>query len=74
MTDEAQKICPFRRTDGIAADCLGEKCACHIRMVKPAFIAEKIVDPEHFYSYEGCGLVVNVPWRLEKKPDKVSPQ
>jgi hypothetical protein len=76
MTDESQKVCPLAR--GLPGSesilCIGEKCACHIQMVKPAFITERIVDPEEFYSYDGCGLVTNIPLKLEKRQKKGAAQ
>lgn len=55
------KICPLNRSE-----CLTEKCACYIKIVKPSWISRSrgIIDPEQYYRYEGCGLVKAIPWRL----------
>jgi hypothetical protein len=72
MSDKEQKVCPLAKglPDSESALCIGEKCACHIRVVKPAFIAKGIVDPEIYYIYKGCGIVRTIPWNRVNRPEK----
>ncbi len=71
-----KKICPLAAAhpNQSNSDCLGNTCACHVSVVKPAFLSRTpvIVDPENYYCYEGCGLVRVVPWQLVKREAKKS--
>jgi hypothetical protein len=73
MTEQAKKVCPLifsanQRYGSV--DCIGEKCACYVSLVKPVYITKDIIDPEDCYRYEGCGLVANVPLILSKRTGK----
>lgn len=69
-----KKLCPLAAAhpDMEDASCLGEACACHVNIVKPAWLSRKhsIVDPESYYRYQGCGLVRVIPWQLVKREQK----
>ena len=59
---EHAKVCPFAAANPQQenSDCLGDACACYVKMHKPRCIASaeyKMADPEYFYRYFGCGLV-----------------
>jgi len=61
------KLCPLTRQT-----CLGDKCACYLRIMKERILATKeyrFTDPEYYYRYEGCGLMPKIPWKLEKIPE-----
>ena len=71
MASPQKKLCPFAATDpDVSAECLGEACACHVTMTKPAFLTANIVNPETIYKYEGCGLVNIIPWQLVESESK----
>ena len=60
------KICPLT-----GRACLGEHCALYVRVIKPKIIKQglnEFVDPTGVYVFEGCGLIQQVPWRLQKIP------
>ena len=66
-----RKICPLAAAnpDVDNSDCLGEACACYVKMHKPRYLPTeqyRIVDPEFFYRYVGCGLITHIPWELAK--------
>ena len=71
------KVCPFAAAQPMQknSDCLGEACACYVKMQKTRLMQTgntSIVDPESFYRYVGCGLVAHIPWELvnfEKIPE-----
>jgi len=75
---ENRKLCPLAAAHPNNEDsiCLGEYCACYVKLVKPCYIQTekyRLVDPEYFYRYAGCGLVRAIPWELvkrERKPKK----
>ncbi len=52
-----------------SALCQEAKCALFVKVVKPAYIAKGIIDPECFYCYEGCGLV-ECAMETGKRPEK----
>lgn len=54
------KICPFAATNPNAKHlfCIGENCALYIRIAKQ-------IDPITLKTYEGCGLVRQVPWQIK---------
>lgn len=59
------KFCPFAQ--GEDAACYGESCGCYIVVQKPnilRFLDRRLVDPEHFLEYKGCGLIQTIPWTL----------
>ena len=69
------KVCPFAAAQPQQknSDCLGEECACYVKMQKSLLMqtdSNKLVDPEYFYRYTGCGLVAQVPWELIKHEEK----
>ena len=69
------KICPLAAAQPQQenSDCLGEACACYVKMHKPLQLQVancKFADPEYFYSYSGCGLVTRVPFELVKREEK----
>lgn len=69
------KTCPFAAAHPHQenSDCLGEACACYVKMDKPRLMQAnhcKLTDPEYFYRYAGCGLVTHVPWELVKREEK----
>ncbi len=69
------KVCPFAAAHPQQenSDCLGEACACYVKMHKPRQMQtdhSKLADPEYFYRYVGCGLVAHVPWELVKHEEK----
>ena len=73
---EHAKVCPFAAANPQQenSDCLGDACACYVKMHKPRWIASaeyKMADPEYFYSYFGCGLVSHIPWQLAKREVKL---
>ncbi len=73
---EHAKVCPFAAANPQQenSDCLGEACACYVKMQKPSLMQTgntSIVDPESFYRYVGCGLVAHIPWELVN-PEKNS--
>lgn len=76
MPESTGKLCPMAigRPNTESALCREAKCALFVKVVKPAYIAKGIIDPECFYCYEGCGLVQVVPWKLENRPEKRNPQ
>ena len=72
---EPPKVCPFAAAHPQPenSDCLGEACACYVRMHKPRVMQGnhcQLADPEYFYRYVGCGLVAHIPWELVKREEK----
>jgi hypothetical protein len=68
---EPHKVCPLAASHPQQenSDCLGEACACFVKMHKPCLIQTdefEIDNSEFFYRYKGCGLVAQVPWELVK--------
>jgi hypothetical protein len=68
------KLCPLAAANPQQEDasCLGEACACHVKMHKPRYMKAdhyRIVDPEYFYRYVGCGLITHIPWELVKRKE-----
>jgi hypothetical protein len=66
------KVCPLAAAHPQQknSDCLGEACACYVKMDKQLLMqteSSRLVDPEYFYRYTGCGLVAQVPWELIKR-------
>ncbi len=53
------------------SDCLGESCACYVKIYKPKPIAvfgREFADPEHYLKFEGCGLLNTIPWQHVEYP------
>ena len=75
---ENPKVCPFAAANPQQenSDCLGDACACYVKMYKPCLIPSEHCEIEFFYRYKGCGLVAHVPWELVKREDlkKVKPK
>ena len=72
------RVCPFAAAQPQQenSDCLGEACACYVKMHKPRLMETdrcKLADPEYFYRYVGCGLVTPVPWELVRREEKKAP-
>ncbi len=66
------KACPLAAANPEQknSDCLGEACACYIKMHKHRLThaeSSRFVDSEYFYRYTGCGLIAHVPWELVKR-------
>jgi len=64
------KICPLS-----GQPCMREYCALYVRLQKPRIlrydlngIERKTIDPTGVYVFEGCGLLNQIPWRLQKIP------
>jgi hypothetical protein len=71
---ERHKVCPLAAAHSQQenSDCLGEECACYVKMHKPCLMQtdqSKMIDSEFFYRYKGCGLVTHVPWELVKREE-----
>ncbi len=71
---EQAKVCPFASAQPQQknSDCLGEVCACYIKLNKRQFkLVEhcNLADQEFHYSYSGCGLVTQIPWQLVKQEE-----
>jgi len=69
------KVCPLAAAypEQHNSDCLGEACACYVKIVKRRSIRIGDItfdDPKHVYTYRGCGLVTHVPWELKKRKEK----
>jgi hypothetical protein len=69
---ENRKTCPFAAAQPQQknSDCLGESCACYIKLNKRQLkLAEQsnLPDQEFYYCYSGCGLVTQIPWELVKQ-------
>ena len=77
---QPRKVCPLAASHPQQenSDCLGEACACHVKMQKPRLMQTgntSIVDPESFYRYVGCGLVAHIPWELvNRENDSITKQ
>lgn len=72
---ENRKVCPLAAAQPLQknSDCLGEACACYVKMQKPRLMQTgnpNLVDPECFYRYVGCGLVAHIPWEPVKLEEK----
>jgi len=68
-----KKLCPLAAAhpDMEDAICLGEDCACHVKIHKSNLLSydgRRFVDPEHYLRYNGCGLVNIVPWEIVEYP------
>ena len=54
--------------------CIGKNCAVYVELRTPRIIDVRgwgsFRDEEEFFVYEGCGLVVQIPWRLVKAESK----
>jgi hypothetical protein len=68
---ENAKVCPFAAAipQQKNSDCLGEACACYVKMHKPYLMPTDQCAPKFFYRYKGCGLVAQVPWELVKRKE-----
>ena len=69
------KICPLAAANPqqMNSDCLGEACACYVKMNKPRVLHIAnidVADEKFLLRYEGCGLVTHIPWDVVKKEDK----
>ena len=72
MASPQKKLCPFAaaQPNQENSDCLGENCACHVKLIKPNGIrvfGTEFADPERYLTYEGCGLVSIIPWELKTR-------
>ncbi len=82
MSETGDKLCPLKLIgeSNSGSICEGENCACYIQLVKPRYMKTnnyRLVDPEYFYRYTGCGLIRTIPWELvkrERKPETVKEQ
>ena len=68
------KVCPMAAAypEQHNSDCLGEACACYVKIVKRRSIRIgdfTFEDTKHFYRYRGCGLVTHIPWELKKRKE-----
>ena len=61
---EGKKFCPF--VNDVPSECIGEGCACYIKVVKPIILSKKygLIDENRYYAYKGCGLVRVIPWQI----------
>lgn len=68
---ENLKVCPFAAANPQQknSDCLGESCACYVKIQKPCLMQTDECEIEIFYRYYGCGLITQVPWELVKRKD-----
>jgi len=71
-----QKICPLLAALSTGHSdyptCLGDRCALYVKMHKLRN-AGGYPDPDTYLVYEGCGLIVNIPWEvreIERKPQE----
>ena len=77
---ERHKVCPLAAAHPQQenSDCLGEACACHVKIQKPHLIQtgnRSFVDPVNYYRYDGCGLVAHIPWELvNRENDSITNQ
>jgi len=62
------KICPLS-----GQPCMREYCALYVRLQKPRIIEyeingvkRRVADPTTVLIFEGCGLLNQIPWKLEK--------
>ncbi len=73
------KVCPLAAANPTQqnSDCLGEACACYVKMHKQRIlhIGGLTVPDEQFYlRYSGCGLISRIPWDIvEFKAKKTCP-
>lgn len=72
-----EKFCPIRQTrPGLEATeyfCLGDKCALYVKGSKQRIMKAgdmTYADPEHYYRFEGCGLIADKIVTLAKFPEK----
>jgi hypothetical protein len=68
------KVCPLAAANlqQNDSDCLGEACACYVKMLKPRLLhigGIAVADEKFILRYEGCGLVTHIPWGVIKKED-----
>ncbi len=66
------KVCPFAAADPQQqnSDCLGEVCACYVKMRKSRLLhigGLTVVDERFYLRYRGCGLITRIPWDPVKK-------
>lgn len=66
-----EKICPLATAGGghwhDPPLCLGDKCALFINIQKPRLFSAgetAYSDPETKLVFNGCGLIVNIPWSI----------
>jgi hypothetical protein len=73
------KVCPLAAANPQQenSDCLGEVCACYVKMHKPRVLhigGCTVADEKFYLRYRGCGLISRIPWDVvEKKTDKTGP-
>jgi hypothetical protein len=65
------KVCPLAAANPQqnSSDCLGEACACYVKMHKRRVFQNQgcqFYDSEFYYRYAGCGLVAQIPWQIVK--------
>ena len=68
------KTCPIAAANPQIENsiCLGEECACYIKVHKPRVIRTgnlRIVDPHYLLRYAGCGLITRIPFELVKREE-----
>jgi hypothetical protein len=69
------KVCPLAAANPQQnnSDCLGEACACYVKMRKQRifhFGGFEVPDEKFYLRYRGCGLISRIPWDLAKKANK----
>ncbi len=68
------KVCPFAsaQPQQTNSNCLGEACACYVKMHKPRVLRIRgiaVADEKFYLRYEGCGLISHIPWNLVIKKE-----
>ena len=66
------KVCPLAAANPQQqnSDCLGEVCACYVKMHKPRLLhigGHTVADERVYLRYRGCGLITRIPWNPVKK-------
>lgn len=73
------KVCPLAAANPQQqnSDCLGEACACYVKMRKQRILhvgGLTLPDEKFYLRYRGCGLISRIPWDVvEIKADKTAP-
>lgn len=77
MLKPTEKVCPFMSLASMAGEepvkCLGDKCALYVRGSKQRIMKAgemTFADPEHYYRFEGCGLIADKVVTITKMPEK----
>jgi hypothetical protein len=53
---------------------MGKECAVFVKLFKPKFLTQNIPDPEEYFSFEGCGLIHEIPWMMKHRDKKETPK